>query len=76
MEVDVYDPWANPAEVMYEYGIKSITEYPEGNGYGAIILAVAHNEFMKINLLEYKNIGSIIYDVKGILSTDLADERL
>ncbi len=76
IEVDVYDPWANPAEVKHEYGIKTITEYPEENGYKSIILAVAHNEFMKIDLKMHKDHGCIIYDVKGILSKDLLDARL
>lgn len=76
IEVDVYDPWAEPNEVKHEYGIKTITEYPEGNGYAAIILAVAHNEFMKIKLHKHKADGCIIYDVKGILSGNLLDARL
>jgi UDP-N-acetyl-D-galactosamine dehydrogenase len=76
IEVDVYDPWANPSEVKHEYGIRTITEYPEGNGYEAIILADAYNEFMKIDLLEHKELGCIIYDVKGALSKDLIDARL
>ena len=67
---------ANPAEVMHEYGIKTITEYPEGNGYGAIILAVAHKEFMSIDLQEHKDAGCIIYDVKGILNQTITDGRL
>lgn len=76
IEVDVYDPWANPEEVKHDYGIKSITEYPEGNGYGAIILAVAHKEFITIDLLGHKNEGCIIYDVKGILDVNIIDDRL
>jgi len=76
IEVDVYDPWAKPEEVMHEYGIKSITEYPEGNGYGAIILAVAHNEFKTLNYKAHKEAGAVIYDVKGILEKELTDGRL
>lgn len=76
MEVDVYDPWADPSEVKHEYGIKTITEYPEGNGYEAIILAVAHNEFMKINLQEHKEQGCVIYDVKNILPKNIINGRL
>lgn len=76
IEVDVYDPWADPAEVKHEYGIKTITEYPEGNGYAAIILAVAHNEFQGINLQLHKDHGCIIYDVKGILNPEIIDGRL
>lgn len=76
IEVDVYDPWANPAEVKHEYGINTINEYPQGNSYAAIILAVAHNEFISINLQEYKEQGCIIYDVKGIIRKELLDARL
>lgn len=76
IEVDVYDPWADPAEVNQEYGIKTITKYPEGNGYGAIILAVAHKDFLRINLQEHKDEGCIIYDVKGIINPNHVDGRL
>lgn len=76
IDVDVYDPWANPEEVQNEYRIKTITKYPEGNGYKAIILAVAHREFLSIDLQVHKNNGVVIYDVKGILDKKLTDGRL
>lgn len=76
MEVEVYDPWASPEEVKHEYSIKSLNIYPEKNGYSAIVLAVAHNEFKKINLQAHKEKGSVVYDVKGMLNNDLVDERL
>lgn len=76
IDVDVYDPWADPLEVKYEYAIKTITEYPKGNGYAAIILAVAHNEFRSIDLNKHKKAETIIYDVKGILDIALVDGRL
>ena len=73
--VDVYNPWPAPSEVKHEYGIEIITEYPEGIalnpikvGYVAIILAVARNKFMQIDLQKHKNLGCIIYDVKRIFS--------
>jgi UDP-N-acetyl-D-galactosamine dehydrogenase len=83
INVDVYDPWAKPSEVFHEYQIKTITEYPIDRsqngvelGYSAIILAVAHREFLSINLQEQKNGGAIIYDVKGILDLGIVDGRL
>ncbi|MGB4013048.1 MAG: nucleotide sugar dehydrogenase [Bacteroidales bacterium] len=76
MEVDVYDPWASPEEVMHEYGIQTITEYPEGNGYGTIVLAVAHKEFLSIDLKSHKNNAALIYDVKGILPHTITDGKL
>ena len=76
IEVDIYDPWANPSEVDLEYGINTITEYPEGNFYEAIILAVSHNEFRKINLQVLKDKNCIIYDVKRILPLDMVINRI
>jgi UDP-N-acetyl-D-galactosamine dehydrogenase len=76
VDVDVYDPWANQQEVLDVYGINSITKFPEGNSYGAIVLAVAHNEFRQIDLISHKNSGTIIFDVKGILDKKLVDQRL
>jgi len=76
IEVDIYDPWASPQEVLHEYGIQITTQLNEATNYGAVILAVAHQKFMEIDLLGFKNRGAIIYDVKGILSRDLINARL
>ena len=76
MTVDVYDPWASQSEVMHEYGIQTMTRYPENDGYSAIILAVAHEQFLTIDLNAHKQTGAIIYDVKGILDKPLTDGRL
>jgi len=61
---------------MHEYGIKITTLYPEGNGYRAIILALAHKEFLKIDLNAHNNNGTVIYYVKGILEKGVTDGRL
>ena len=96
MEVDIFDPWADPAEVKHEYGIDILTEYPghsvtqslshtEASShspsslvpqYGAIVLAVAHDEFQKIDMLGHKESGAIIFDVKGILPKHIVNARL
>lgn len=83
VEVDVYDPWADPDEVKHEYGIKTSSEYPEEGsrsiaegGYAAIVLAVAHQEFLKINWSDHKKNGCIVFDVKGILDVNLVNGRL
>ncbi len=76
MTVDVHDPWASPSEVMHDYGIQTMTQYPENNGYSAIVLAVAHKQFLSIDLSAHKQTGTIIYDVKGILDKLLTDGRL
>jgi UDP-N-acetyl-D-glucosamine/UDP-N-acetyl-D-galactosamine dehydrogenase len=76
MDVDVYDPWASDVEVKFEYEINILNKFPEGNGYNAIILAVAHNEFLEIDLKKYKDRGTIIFDVKGILEKNMVHSRL
>lgn len=76
LKVDIYDPWAKPAEVLKQYGIDILSQYPEDNGYSAIIMAVSHNEFKNINLQFHKNNGCIIYDVKGMLDKTLVSKRL
>ena len=76
VEVDIYDPWANPHEVTHEYGLESLSEL-NGNHYEAIILAVAHNQFKELNLQDLvSNDHSVIYDVKGILPPDQVAGRL
>ncbi len=76
MEVDIYDPWANPAEVKHEYGIAIISgeHAPDLAGYSAIILAVAHKEFRSLPIS--KSDGQVVFDVKGFLDKSLIDARL
>jgi UDP-N-acetyl-D-galactosamine dehydrogenase len=74
MEPMVYDPWANPEEVMHEYGITVHNELPKAD-FGAAVLAVAHKEFESLNLRALMGNG-IIYDVKGVLPKDQVDARL
>ncbi len=76
INVDVYDPWANPAEVKHEYGIDLI-ENPDKNApYDAIILAVAHREFAQIDYAKLKKSNGIIYDVKSFLPRSIITKRL
>lgn len=72
--VTTYDPWANPAEVEHEYKIASTTALPTAK-FDAIVLGVAHKEFLKLELEALKKEKCIVYDVKGIIA-DKADGRL
>ncbi len=72
----VYDPWANLKDVKLEYGIEIIKELPEEK-YDAVILAVAHNEFKKMNVRTLlKSNNGVVYDVKGVCARDEVDGRL
>ena len=44
--------------------------------YDAIVLTVAHEQFLNINLKDYLKEGGVIYDVKGILDKNTIDKRL
>ena len=74
INVEIYDPWANPNEVKREYGIEILSSFPN-ESYSALILAVAHKEFLKLDLkLLVKN--GVIFDVKGVLPREIVDLRL
>jgi len=76
VNVDVYDPWADKMHTEKEYGIGLIDKEQIADEYGAIIVAVAHDEFKTFDYQKYKENGAIIYDVKGIVERSLVDSRL
>lgn len=75
IEVDVYDPWADVALVHTEYDIDLLTDKPFKN-YDAIILAVAHKQFLTLDYAAFKEAGSIIFDTKSFITRNLSDARL
>ena len=75
--ITVYDPWASAERCKHEYKIDIVSELPAGKKYDAIILGVAHREFIDLDLIALKaSERSVIYDVKGILQRDIIDARL
>ncbi|CAM4229524.1 nucleotide sugar dehydrogenase [Zobellia roscoffensis] len=65
-DLQIYDPWASKEEVMEEYGFNITNHVPE-NTFDTIVLAVAHKEFLTIDLRAMLNSNGVLYDVKGIL---------
>jgi UDP-N-acetyl-D-galactosamine dehydrogenase len=74
MAVDVYDPWANAKEVKHEHGISLVTEL--GQAYDAIVLTVAHREFLDLAFGELKAKDGVLFDIKSILDKSIVDARL
>ena len=109
-KVTIFDPWANPEEVMQEYKLTTINRHPQLDWgsvedkqqtctepfdraqdrlnrsviasevrqshdatpkFDAIVLTVAHNEFLKLDLNSLLNSNGVIYDVKGILECEV-----
>src|SRR5690606_30271634 len=75
VDVDIYDPWADTDEVMHEYGVEIYKQLPSKT-YDAIIVAVAHNEFLNLDLTPLKNDKAVVYDIKACLDRGLVDGRL
>lgn len=76
LNVDVYDPHANAGEVKKEFGIDIISKVDAKKNYAAIIIAVAHNEFLTFDFKKYKKNNTIIFDTKACLDRNIADARL
>lgn len=75
VDVDVYDPWADAAKVQQEYGIDIIPSISKQ--YDAIVLAVAHREFLALDLRAItRSIESVIFDTKAVLNRAIVDARL
>jgi len=74
MNLTIYDPWANPSEVQETYKLESTQQIPE-EPFDAIVLAVAHNEFVQLDLKPLLKNKSVVYDIKGVLGTK-ADAKL
>lgn len=75
IQVDVVDPWVDPREALHEYGVR-LVDTPAAQAYDGIVIAVAHQQFAAMQPSEFQNLctgKAIIYDVKNILPTGLAD---
>ena len=74
--ITIYDPWADSAEVKREYDIDIINQLDASEKYDAIILGVAHKEFLSLDIKSHLNDEGVIYDVKSILDRNIIDGRL
>ena len=73
--ITVCDPWANSEHVKKEYGIDITNQQPEEQ-FDAVILAVAHEEFARMDIKAFAKERSVIFDVKGTLPRHIIDGRL
>lgn len=73
--ITIFDPWAKPEKVKEEYDVE-ITNTLNDNNFDAVILAVSHKEFLKLDIKSLVKNGGVVYDVKGFLDRDIIDGRL
>ena len=79
IDVDVHDPWARAEEAKRHYGI-DLVPTPEAGAYSAVIVAVAHQQFVDMGAEQIRAFGDpeghIVYDLKYVLDKSESDLRL
>ncbi len=78
VQVDVHDPWADPAEAAREYALSLVQAPPHGH-YDAVILAVAHQQFAALGgtgVRAFTRPGGVVFDVQRLLPQNDVDGRL
>jgi UDP-N-acetyl-D-glucosamine/UDP-N-acetyl-D-galactosamine dehydrogenase len=76
--VDIYDPWANPAECRHEYGLSTVRELKPGR-YDVAIVAVAHRQFRELGARGVRRLckkNHVVYDIKHVFPAAATDGRL
>ncbi|KGN79052.1 Vi polysaccharide biosynthesis protein VipA/TviB [Porphyromonadaceae bacterium COT-184 OH4590] len=76
VNVDIYDNWVNKDELYHEYGVRTIEEIDENKKYSAVILAVPHENFKKLDFEHFHRQGAVIFDVKAVIDRQWVDGRL
>lgn len=76
LDVDIYDPWADATEVMKEYGLNIKNELVPHIQYDSIVIAVAHDDFLSLNLKDMSKENTVVFDTKACLPRELVDARL
>ena len=74
-DITVYDPWANPESVQRAYGIQIQNHLPQQQ-FDAVILCVAHSQFLQLDVRSLVRGNGVVYDVKGVLDRHVIDSRL
>jgi UDP-N-acetyl-D-glucosamine/UDP-N-acetyl-D-galactosamine dehydrogenase len=76
--LDIYDPWSNKKEVKEEYSLELLSSInPKlSSEYDAVILAVSHDQFQKLNFTDFSKNNVVIYDIKSVLNKNIIDKRL
>ena len=75
INVTIYDPWARPDDVRREYSLEVLSTLPDKK-FDVVVLAVAHTDFLSLDIPELVKEHSVVYDVKGCLNPAWVDDRL
>ena len=74
----VFDKYADYNQLLGEYNIPITNDWDcvEKEKFDAVILAVAHKEFIGMDVRRWLKQDGIVYDVKGVLPKNIIDARL
>ena len=76
--VEVHDPWVSPEEALKEYDMQ-LVESPEPGQYDAVVVAVAHSQFLEKGAEWIRGLAkpiAVVYDVKYVLPAERSDDRI
>jgi UDP-N-acetyl-D-galactosamine dehydrogenase len=78
VQVTLHDPWADAEEIESVFGMAPV-DTPAPGAFDAVVLAVAHTAYVEMGPQQIRSFGkanTVVYDIKGAIPPDLADERL
>lgn len=77
-DITIFDPYADPQEVMHEYGVKVLNDLNEASHkeFDVVVLGVSHSEFAQLDIVSLCAPLSVVYDVKSVLPLEEIDGRL
>lgn len=76
VKICIQDPWADPGQVLLEYGISCQNEEVTGRRFDAVIGAVAHQQFESIDIAQLSKENTVVYDIKGMFPGEITQGRL
>ena len=77
LNIDVYDPWADPEQVKREFDLSLLSEKEQlRTAYDAVVLTVAHTAFTDFPIENHTADKAVVFDVKAFLNKDKIDGRL
>jgi len=79
MEVDCLDPHADAGAVSAELGLAPLAALPEHGDYDALVLAVAHADFLALGPARLRGLlapGGVLFDMKSAFPREASDLRL
>ena len=76
LNVSIFDPWVDLDDIKREYNLNMLKSLSNSVKYDAIIIAVAHKEFLSLDYKAIQSEKSVLFDLKGILDSNEVDARL